>query len=65
MAEAWHTATIPVEVSKDGVYLVEATRDELRAFTIVMVSEIGIISKTTKGHIAGLVAKRSTGEPIP
>ena len=64
-SEAWHTATIPVEVAKEGVYLVEATRDDLRAFTIVMVSQIGIISKTTKGHVAGGVAKRSTGDPIP
>ena len=64
-AEAWHTATVPVEVTQPGVYLVEATRDDLRAFTILMVSEIGIISKTAKGHVAGLVAKRSTGEPIP
>ncbi len=63
--EAWHTSTIPVEVTQEGVYLVEATRDDQRAFTIVMVSEIGIISKTTKGHLAGVVAKRSTGEPIP
>ncbi|HEY3839858.1 MAG TPA: alpha-2-macroglobulin, partial [Bryobacteraceae bacterium] len=46
-SEAWHTETIPVEVTSEGVYLVEATRDDLRAFTIVMVSEIGIISKST------------------
>ena len=64
-AEAWHTATIPVEVTNEGVYLVEATRDDLRAFTIVIVSQIGIISKTTRGHVAGVVAKRSTGDPIP
>ncbi len=63
--EAWHTATVPVEVVQQGVYLVEATRDDLRAFTIVMISEIGIISKTAKGRVAGLVARRSTGEPIP
>ena len=63
--EAWHTSTVPVEVTAEGIYLVEATRDDQRAYTIVMVSEIGIISKTTKGHIAGVVARRSTGEPIP
>ena len=62
--EAWHTETIPVEVSQEGVYLVEATRADLRAFTIVMVSQIGIISKTTRGHVAGLVANRATGEPV-
>jgi uncharacterized protein YfaS (alpha-2-macroglobulin family) len=61
----WHTETVPVEVTQPGVYLVEATRDELRAFTILMVSEIGIISKTATGHVAGVVARRSTGEPIP
>ncbi len=64
-AEAWHTATVPVEVTQEAVYLVEATRADLRAFNIVMVSQNAIISKTTKGHIAGVVAKRSTGEPIP
>jgi hypothetical protein len=64
-AEAWQNSTIPVEVSQQGVYLVEATRDDLRAFTIVMLTDIGIISKTSKGHIAGVVAKRATGEPVP
>ncbi len=63
--EAWQNSTIPVEVTQHGVYLVEATRDDLRAFTIVMISDIGIISKSGKGHLAGVVAKRVSGEPIP
>ena len=62
--EPWHTATIPVEVTQEGVYLVEATRDDLRAYTIVMVSQIAIISKTAKARVAGMVAKRGTGEPV-
>ena len=64
-SEAWHSTSIPVEVKEEGVYLVEATRDDLRAFTILMVSRIGIISKTAKGRVAGLVAQRTTGEPVP
>jgi uncharacterized protein YfaS (alpha-2-macroglobulin family) len=60
----WNTSTVPIEAKDEGVYLVEATRGDLRAFSVAMISQIGIISKVTRGRAAGMVARRSTGEPL-
>ena len=50
-------------VKEKGVYLVEAVRHDLRAYTILMVSDIVMITKTGKGRIVNLVVDRNTGEP--
>ncbi len=60
----WNSATIPIDVKGKGVYLVEAVNGELRAYTIVIVSDIVLITKTGSNHVLGFLADRETGGPI-
>ena len=57
------TRRIPIETSVSGVYVVEAVSPPLRAYTVVVVSDIGIVSKTAPGQMLAFVANRTTGEP--
>jgi len=54
---------IPIEVKDPGVYLVEAVSAPLKAYTIVMVSDIGLVTKTAPGQILVYAAHRITGAP--
>jgi uncharacterized protein YfaS (alpha-2-macroglobulin family) len=62
--ESWRGETIKVDVHDKGLYLVEATNGTLRAYTIVLISEIGVITKSAPGHMLAFVANRKTGAPI-
>ena len=57
------TRRIPLDVHDPGVYLVEAVSAPLRAYTIVMVSDIGVVTKTAPGQVLVYAAHRITGEP--
>ena len=59
----WESQTVPVPVKERGVYLVEAVHGELRAYTILMVSDTVMITKITGSRIVNFVADRATGEP--
>lgn len=61
---AWEAATVQVPVTDKGVYLVEATNGKLRAYTIVMINEIAMVTKTASGRLLVFVADRKTGAPI-
>ena len=52
-------------VSDKGVYLVEATDGTLRAYTIVVVTEIAIITKAAPGRLLSFVVDRTTAIPLP
>lgn len=56
---------VPLDVREPGIYLVEAVHDLLRAYTIVMVSDVGIVAKTSPGQVVLFAADRFTGEPVP
>ena len=43
--DRWESVNTTVPVSDKGVYLVEATDGKLRAYTIVVVTDIAIITK--------------------
>ena len=60
----WDRVTVPVRVDAKGVYLVEAVKGELRAYTLLMVSDSVLITKTGKGRIVNVLMDRATGEPI-
>jgi len=60
----WRGQSIGVDVKDEGVYLVEAARGELRAYTILMVTDIGVISKSAPGKVVAFVANRRTSEPV-
>ncbi len=54
---------VPVDLKQPGVYVVEAVNDLLRAYTIVMVSDVGLVTKTSPGQMVVFAANRFTGEP--
>ncbi len=49
---------MPLEVNEAGVYLVEAVSGLLRAYTIVIVSDVGLVTKVSPGSVHG-VRRRS------
>lgn len=55
---------IPLEVNAAGVYVVEAVNAPLRAYTIVMVSDLGLVTKTAPGQIIVFAANRFSGQPV-
>jgi alpha-2-macroglobulin len=62
--EQWESLNIPVPVSDKGVYLVEATDGRLRAYTVVVVTDIAIITKSGQGRLMSFVVDRHSGNPI-
>jgi len=54
---------IPLEVKEPGVYLVEAVSALLRAYTIVIVSDVGLVTKVAPGQTVLFAADRISGEP--
>jgi hypothetical protein len=60
----WNGESVSLDLKERGVYLVEAVNQDLRAYTIVMVSDLVLTTKNSDGHIAAFVADRNTGEPV-
>lgn len=57
---------IPLGKREPGVYLVEAVEGELRAYTVVVVTDLTMVDKTTsEGEMLIYTADRKTGEPRP
>jgi len=62
--DQWESLTIPVPVSDKGVYLVEATDGRLRAYTVAIVTDIAIITKSGSGRLMSFVVDRRSGNPV-
>ncbi len=57
---------IPMGKREPGVYLVEAVGRELRAYTVVVVTDLTMVDKTTsEGELLIYTVDRKTGEPRP
>ncbi|MFN2513136.1 MAG: alpha-2-macroglobulin [Pyrinomonadaceae bacterium] len=57
---------IPLGKREPGVYLVEAVGGELKAYTVVVVTDLTMIDKTTPdGQLMIYTVDRKTGEPRP
>lgn len=54
---------VPVDLTQPGIYVVEAVNDLLRAYTIVIVSDLGLVTKTSPGQMLFFAADRFSGEP--
>ena len=63
--QQWESQTVAIPVSEKGVYLVEATNGKLRAYTIIVVTEIAIITKAAPGRLMSFVVDRRSGDPVP
>src|SRR5579872_6855221 len=61
----WDTQNVEVPVKEKGVYVVEAVNKDLRAYTILMVSDIVSVTKTGRDHMTAFIADRATGQAIP
>jgi uncharacterized protein YfaS (alpha-2-macroglobulin family) len=55
---------IPLELPGEGVYVVESVSGPLKAYTVVVVSDIGLVTKTAPGQMVMFAANRFTGEPV-
>ena len=60
----WETESVELGVKDRGVYLVEAVRGEMRAYTIVMVTDLVMMTKVGSTGIVNFLADRNTGEPV-
>lgn len=48
-----------------GLYLLEATDGHFKAYTLIMVSQMAMLTRTGNGHIMAFVVDRTTGAPMP
>ena len=77
LVSSWREPLLPLEKEYDqrmiplgkktpGVYLVEAVENDLRAYTVVVVTDLTMIDKTTRdGELLVYTVDRKTGEPRP
>ena len=56
---------IPLELDQPGVYVVEAVHDLLRAYTIVVISDVGLVTKSAPGQLLVYAVDRFSGAPVP
>jgi alpha-2-macroglobulin len=62
----YDTRMIPLDKFKPGVYLIEAMNGGLRAYTIMVVTDLTMINKTTRdGQMLVYAVDRKSGEPRP
>ncbi len=54
---------IPLELPGEGVYVVEAVSGPFKAYTIAIVSDLGLVTKSSPGQMVMFAANRFTGEP--
>lgn len=62
--ERWQSQVVNVPISEKGVYLVEATNGSLRAYTIIVITELAVITKAAPGRLLSYVVDRQSGDPI-
>src|SRR4030095_7121019 len=66
LENAYDQRMIPLGKRPPGVYLVEVVENDLRAYTVVVVTDLTMIDKTTRdGELLVYTVDRKTGEPRP
>jgi uncharacterized protein YfaS (alpha-2-macroglobulin family) len=55
---------LPVPRLSAGLYLLEATDGRFKAYTLLMVTEMALITRTGSGSVLAYVVDRVTGQPI-
>jgi uncharacterized protein YfaS (alpha-2-macroglobulin family) len=56
---------VPVEKLDRGVYVIEATDGTLRAYTLLLVTQMAVITKTAPGQMLAFAVDRDSGAPTP
>lgn len=62
--ERWEEQPVGIPVAEPGLYLVEATDGKLRAYTLVSVSTMAVVTKTQPGLMLARVVDRTTGQGL-
>ncbi|MFN0169696.1 MAG: alpha-2-macroglobulin family protein [Bryobacteraceae bacterium] len=60
----WESQVVPINVTEKGLYLVEAVHSDLRAYTVVLITDLAVITKSAPGVILAYAANRQSGEPV-
>ena len=60
----WESLTVPVTVADRGLYVLEATDGKKRAYTLLSVTELALLTKTMPGKILARVVDRMSGAPV-
>ena len=55
---------IPVDLHQKGLFLVEIAHAGLRAYTLLMITDLAVVSKNSPGQILLFVANRVSGAPV-
>jgi alpha-2-macroglobulin len=55
---------VPLDLPSPGVYVVEAVNAPLKAYTVVVVSDVGLVTKTAPGQLLVFAADRFSGDPM-
>ncbi len=61
----WDSQKVEIPVKSKGLYLVEVVNGDMRAYTILVVSDIVMLTKNGRTHLLYYVADRTSGEPLP
>jgi len=56
---------LPMDSLPSGAYVVEATDGTYRAYTVLLVSEMVLVTKTSSGRLLAYTAEREKGQPVP
>ena len=56
---------VPLDLTRPGIYVVEAVNPPLRAYTVVVISDVGLVTKTAPGELLVFAANRFSGDPLP
>jgi alpha-2-macroglobulin len=62
--QRWDEQPVDIPVSEAGLYLVEATDGKLRAYTLVSVSTMAVLTKTQPGLAWARVVDRTSGKGL-
>ena len=55
---------LPVDPLPAGLYLVEATDGHYKAYTLIVVGDMALVTRTTAGSVLAFCVDRHTGQPI-
>ncbi len=55
---------IPVDLHTKGLYLIEVTSAGLRAYTLLMITDMALVSKSAPGQVLLFVVHRDSGAPV-
>jgi len=56
---------VPLDLPGPGVYVVEAVAAPLRAYTVVIISDVGLVTKAAPGQLLVYAANRFSSDPLP